>query len=250
MNNTALYTTRGKSYEFSRPGYPPELMDYLYNSLRFADAEAIADIGSGTGKFTRLLLERGSRVFAVEPNEEMRAIAESKLSSYPGFHSVNGTASNICIKEKVDSITVAQAFHWFERLSFKEECRRILKTEGIICLIWNLRVPDSEITCACRDIFKRYCPRFVDFNIGFKEDDPEIFEFFDGECEKAVFDNPLKYNSDQFTERYLSSSYSLREGEYGYEECIKAVRDVFYRFSKDGTVVVPNKAICYSGNIR
>ena len=30
MNNTALYTTRGKSYEFSRPGYPPELMDYLH----------------------------------------------------------------------------------------------------------------------------------------------------------------------------------------------------------------------------
>ena len=250
MDNTKLFSTRGTSYEHARPGYPDALIDYLYGELGFSEANAIADVGSGTGKFSQLLLERGSRVFCVEPNDEMRAIAEKKLSRYEGFISMNGTSSDTGIREKIDAITAAQAFHWFDRNEFHRECRRLLVPGGKVCLIWNLRVPDSEITCACRDIFKRYCPRFVDFNIGFKEDDPEIFEFFDGECEKAVFDNPLKYNSDQFTERYLSSSYSLREGEYGYEECIKAVRDVFYRFSKDGTVVVPNKAICYSGNIR
>ena len=71
MDNTSLYTTRGTSYESARPGYPDELMHYLYEALHFDKANAIADVGSGTGKFTRLLLEWGSRVYAVEPNEEM-----------------------------------------------------------------------------------------------------------------------------------------------------------------------------------
>ena len=61
-----------------------------------------------------------------------------------------------------------------------------------------------------------------------REDSPEIYEFFGGRehCDKAVFDNPLRYDEDRFVERYLSSSYSLREGEPGYEECIQRVREV------------------------
>ena len=246
MNNTSLYNTRGSSYESARPGYPKALIDYLYQDLHFSEANAIADIGSGTGKFTQLLLERGSRVYAVEPNAEMRQIAERKLWNYPGFCSIDGTASCTGIEEKVDVITAAQAFHWFDSESFKHECARILSPGGWISLLWNLRVPDAEITCACRETFRKYCSRFIDFNIGMKEDAPEIYDFFDGKCEKGVFDNPLQYDEEQFVERYLSSSYSLRKGEEGYEACIDSVREIFYRYSKNGVVEVPNQAICYS----
>lgn len=249
MDATALYTTRSKSYESARPGYPEALIRYLYDDLRLSEAKLIADIGSGTGKFTRLLLERGSKVLAVEPNEEMRQIAERKLAGYEGFLSVDGTASDTRIEEKVDAITAAQAFHWFDQEAFSRECRRILTPGGRVCLTWNLRVPDSEITCACRETFHRYCPRFVDFNIGMKEDDPKIYAFFEGsygQCEKAVFDNSLRYGEEQFIQRYLSSSYSLREGEEGYEDCIRSVRKIFHAFCQDGEVVVPNQAICYS----
>ena len=249
MDNTNLFTTRGESYESARPGYPEELIDYLYDNLKFSEAGSIADIGSGTGKFSQLLLERGSRVYCVEPNEEMRRIAEQKLRDYPGFISVNGTASCSGIEEKVDVITAAQAFHWFDRGEFLDECRRILRPGGIVCLIWNLRVPDAEITKACREVFRRYCPRFVDFNIGMKADAPEIYEFFGGKCEKAAFDYPIRYDEEQFVTRYLSSSYSLREGEDGYEDSIRSVRDIFHRFSKDGQVILPNMAYCYSGRV-
>ena len=250
MDNTNLYTTRGASYESARPGYPEELIDYLYRNLHFSEAGTIADIGSGTGKFSELLLKRGSRVYCVEPNDEMRQIAERKLQRYPNFISKNGTASHTGIEETVDVITAAQAFHWFDRAPFRDECRRILRPNGTVCLIWNLRVPDSEITKECKEVFHRYCPRFVDFNIGMKEDAPEIYEFFGGKCEKAAFDYPTLYNNEtQFIERYLSSSSSLREGEDGYEECIRSVRSIFHRFSKDGMVIVPNRSICYSGSL-
>lgn len=156
----------------------------------------IADIGSGTGKFARQLLERGSRVYCVEPNDEMRKIAEQKLHAYPGFISINGTASFTGIKEKVDVVTAAQAFHWFDGNEFQEECRRILRPGGRVFLIWNLRVPDSAITNACRETFRRYCPKFVDFNTGMKDDDPRIYDFFERNCEKEVFENPLYYDCE------------------------------------------------------
>ena len=251
MDNTKLFSTRGASYEHARPGYPDALIDYLYGELGFSEANAIADVGSGTGKFSQQLLERGSRVFCVEPNDEMRAIAEKKLSRYEGFISVNGTSSDTGIHEKVDAITAAQAFHWFERNEFHRECRRLLVPGGKVCLIWNLRVPDSDITVACREVFHKYCPRFIDFNIGMREDAPEVFEFFGGRdhCDKTVFENVLSFDEELFVERYLSSSYSLRDSDSCYEECIQSVRDIFAHFSIDGLVKVPNQSICYSGQV-
>ena len=249
MDNTQIFSSRSSSYENARPGYPKGLIDYLYTEQHFSEAKAIADIGSGTGKFARQLLERGSRVFCVEPNPEMRHIAEEKLGNCPGFISVDGTASHTGIAETVDAITAAQAFHWFDAEAFHKECLRILRPGGKIFLIWNLRVPDSDITNACREVFRRFCPRFVDFNTGMKEDDPKIYDFFDRNCEKVIFDNPLWFDEALFVERYLSSSYSLREGEEGYDASIQAVRDIFTHFSSDGLVQLPNRAICYGGSI-
>ena len=60
MDNTTVFSTRGESYDRARPGYPEELIDYLYTDQRFSEASAIADIGSGTGKFAQHLLSKGS----------------------------------------------------------------------------------------------------------------------------------------------------------------------------------------------
>jgi SAM-dependent methyltransferase len=155
MDNTTVFSTRGESYDRTRPGYPEALIDYLYTDQLFSEASAIADIGSGTGKFAQQLLVRGSRVFCVEPNDEMRQIAERKLSYYQGFISVNGTASFTGIKEKVGAVTAAQAFHWFDRNAFREECRRLLRPGGKVFLIWNFRFPDDEITNTCWEVFRR-----------------------------------------------------------------------------------------------
>ena len=66
------------------------------------------------------------------------------------------------------------------------------------------------------------------------------------QCEKPVFNHPLRYDEAHFVERYLSSSYSLSEEEEGYEACIRRVREIFQRFNEDGIVTVQNQAICYA----
>ena len=104
----------------------------------------IADIGSGTGISTQLLLSAGCEVYAVEPNREMREAAERILQGQAGFHSVDGTAEATTLpNQSVDLIVAAQAFHWFAPLPTRAEFDRILKPDGHVVLMWNARHLDS-----------------------------------------------------------------------------------------------------------
>ncbi len=83
--NEERFSGKAKTYAKFRPKYPEEFIEYLYNELGFEKESIIADIGAGTGIFTEQLLKKGSTVFAVEPNEDMRRIAEENLSKYKKF---------------------------------------------------------------------------------------------------------------------------------------------------------------------
>ena len=87
MDSKERFSNRVDSYTKYRPSYPQVALDYLYDTVGL-DGE-IADIGAGTGIFTKLLLERGSRVTAVEPNQAMREAAESELEGNPRFRMVS-----------------------------------------------------------------------------------------------------------------------------------------------------------------
>src|ERR1700686_1983731 len=92
LNSTQRFSSRVDTYVRFRPSYPKEIIEILERGCRLARDSVIADIASGTGIFTRLLLEHGNRVFGVEPNAEMRRAGEGFLANCPKFSSVNGTA--------------------------------------------------------------------------------------------------------------------------------------------------------------
>jgi cyclopropane fatty-acyl-phospholipid synthase-like methyltransferase len=66
------FQNRAAAYADSRPNYPVALLDHVFARLALGPGAEVADIGSGTGIFTRALLERGLRVAAVEPSDNMR----------------------------------------------------------------------------------------------------------------------------------------------------------------------------------
>ena len=125
------------------------------------------------------MLERGSTVYGVEPNTDMRRKAEKELCGFKKFFSIAASAENTGLKSgSVDIITSAQAFHWFDTLKFKQECRRILKSRDLVVLIWNTRDENDSVTIKCRDVFSKYCPEFKGFSDGIGQDDKRIEEFF------------------------------------------------------------------------
>src|ERR1700682_5694976 len=78
---TARFSDRVENYVRYRPGYPPEVLDLLRAECGLRPSHTVADIASGTGAFTRLLLENGNSVFAVEPNAAMREMGIRQLES-------------------------------------------------------------------------------------------------------------------------------------------------------------------------
>src|SRR6185503_331655 len=91
---TERFSSRVETYVRFRPSYPKGVIDVLRAECGLSAESIVADIASGTGLFTRLLLENGNRVFGVEPNVDMRRAGQEYLAGFPNFSSVNGTAES------------------------------------------------------------------------------------------------------------------------------------------------------------
>ena len=250
--NEEKFNGMGAVYTRFRPQYPQEFLEYLYWKVGLTKNSTIADIGSGTGILTKQLLEKGSRVFAVEPNMDMQTIAQADLKGYEGFMSVNGTAENTTLAARsVDFITVAQAFHWFDRRKFLEECRRIIKPGGRVILVWNSRDEKSGLVRENDAINKKYCPKFKGFSGGMRgaEAEDDFHDFFCGAYESTIFRHDLIFNKDSFIGRNLSSSYALKESDAGYAAYVSELMDLFEKYSENGTLFMPNLTRSYVGAV-
>lgn len=248
MNNTNRFDGKGEIYAKSRPKYALVLFDYLKNTLSIPAESVFADIGSGTGIFTKQLLDCGYRVFAVEPNGDMRKKAEEKLSGDKSFTSVNGNDANTNLPDNsVDYITAAQAFHWFDSEAFRKECKRILRPCGKVILVYNSRDEKAECTKALARLRYKYNSEFHGFSNGIS--DEKCVSFFEGRCDVFRTANTQTYERQDYINRVLSSSYSLREGDDGYAEYLKEINGIFDVFSVNNCITVPTETVAYIGTV-
>lgn len=249
MESTEKFSGLADVYTVGRPTYAAALFECMYTRHGFSEHSVIADIGGGTGKFTKQLLDRGSFVYCVEPNGDMRRAAVRELGGYERFRAVNGTAAETALEDhSVDFVTAAQAFHWFDAALFRKEAERILKKGGRAYLIWNMRDLSDAVNQSSFALFSKYCPNFRGFSGGMGKDDPRIGTFFGGKYQYMEFDHPLIYASrETFINRGLSSSYSLKPGDAQYGEYVAALGELFDRHAKDGVLTVGNETVVYFG---
>lgn len=248
MDNTKKFSGRADDYVKGRPGYPNALIDCLYTKYGFTDSSSIADVGAGTGKFSKYLLDRGSRVYLVEPNDDMRSAAQKELSVYSNAVFVDGSSESTSLRDhSVDFVTAAQAFHWFDADKFKTECKRILKPGGKIVLLWNTRDMSSDFNLESYAIYKKYCPLFKGYHGGMKDNDERIAEFFNHNYDKFIFENPIEFTKDKFIRRSLSASYSLKDDDEGFALYVRELECLFDKYSRNGIVVMENNTTVYIG---
>src|SRR5687767_12553730 len=118
-------------YERGRPGYPPEAV----RVAGLPPSAVVLELGAGTGKLTRLLVDAFVRVLAVEPDREMRGRFATLC---PESTLIGGAAERIPLADSsVDGVFVAEAFHWFAHERALADIARVLRPEGALVLMWN-----------------------------------------------------------------------------------------------------------------
>jgi len=138
----------GADYERGRPGYPPGAVQLLARELQIGPGRRVVDLAAGTGKLTRALKPYRASIVAVEPVAGMR---EQLVSAVPGIEPLDGTAERIPLPDaSVDTVLVAQAFHWFDAPRAVVEIHRILRPGGGLGVIWNSWDSPSAGSPGCR----------------------------------------------------------------------------------------------------
>jgi len=251
MDATQRFSSRVENYVRFRPGYPPEAIQLLRDECRLTAASAVADVASGTGIFTRLLLETGSRVFGVEPNAEMRKAGEEFLASYSRFTSVDGTAEATTLPEgSVDIVTTAQAAHWFDLAKARAEFVRILKPGGFAVLIWNERSVDS--TPFLRDYEQLLLTYGTDYkDVRHERATSNVHQFFSPTPHhERTFEVSQHLDYEGLRGRLLSSSYVPHTGHENYEPMLRELGRLFAENQVQGKVVLPYQTRVYYGQLQ
>jgi len=247
---TRRFSSRVENYVRHRPNYPAAVLDLLRRECGLTTGSVIADVASGTGIFTRVLLENGNRVFGVEPNVEMRRAGEESLRAYSCFTSVEGTAEATTLADhSVELVTAAQAAHWFDRSKARYEFLRILKPGGWTVLLWNERRLDATpFLCEFEQLLLRYGTDYQ--SVRHERTTREIEAFFaPSPFEARTFDNRQEFDYPALEGRLLSSSYTPQADDVAYGPMLQELRRIFEARQVGGRVVFEYNTLVYYGQL-
>jgi SAM-dependent methyltransferase len=126
------------AYDRGRPSYPDEAVSWLLRGLTEGHAAPrVLEVGAGTGKLTRQLVERGCTVTATDPSVPMLTRARAHVAH---AHPAACTAEQLPVRARsVDLVVAAQSHHWFDAERFLSEAARVLRRGGKLAVLWNTR---------------------------------------------------------------------------------------------------------------
>ncbi|HMD17143.1 MAG TPA: class I SAM-dependent methyltransferase [Terriglobales bacterium] len=246
---TARFSDRVENYVRYRPGYPAEVLDLLRVECGLQPSHTVADVASGTGVFTRLLLEDGNSVFAVEPNAEMREMGVHQLDGYAQLVSVAGTAEETTLgTSSVDFVTAAQAAHWFDLPRARAEFTRILKPGGWCVLIWNeRRTSTTPFLCEYEQLLLTYGTDYKE--VRHERTTAIIHEFFaPAPHQELVFGLRQQFDYEGTAGRLLSSSYAPLEGP-SHAPMMQELQRIFSAHAIDDRVEFEYNTRVYYGRL-
>ena len=131
-DDTVFNTSKENEYKDVFEGYS-KMLDQI---AQLSTGEVL-EIGAGTGNLTQHLINQGLDVTAIDPSEDMRAIANQK----EGIHVIEGHFLKIPVEKKFDTIVSSFAFHHLDHQGKQEALnymKQFLKPNGHIVFIDTL----------------------------------------------------------------------------------------------------------------
>ncbi len=198
---TSGYSRNTGHYDRGRPSYHPSLARRVVD--RYGGG-TLVELGAGTGKFTRQLIDLGQSVIAVEPVVSMRTTLSD---SVPEADVRLGAAEEIPMADHTaDTVVASQSFHWFRFRDALDEIHRVIRPGGHLVTVWNVRDESVDWVAACAkvlDTFAGDTPRHRD--MGWRRAINSDSRF--GSIDEWRVDNPVPTTPEGVVDRMLSTSF-------------------------------------------
>jgi len=251
LQSTSRFSDRVDDYVRYRPDYPSALLDWLQREHAVSTDWLVADIGAGTGISSKMLLDAGYRVIAVEPNAPMRAAAEKWLGADAKFSAVDGRADATGLEDaSVDLVTVAQAFHWFDEETTRREFARILRPGGLAAIWWNSRrLTGTPFLIGYESLLQTYGTDYTSVAERYADDERMHVWFGAGFVGSASFPHSQKLDFEALRGRLMSSSYAPKENHPNHVPMLKALRDLFDACAEQGTISFDYDTRIFAGHL-
>lgn len=130
------FDSRALQYEDVRPSYPAEAIDTILAFGEFAPGARALEIGAGTGKATRLMVERGLEVTALEPGAQLIDVARAACPERAVFHETSFEDWPL-EPSRYDLVFAATSFHWVDQETGYAKAGDALRPGGTLALFWN-----------------------------------------------------------------------------------------------------------------
>ena len=240
-----VFSSKAAKYTRYRWDYAPEAIQTLFEVTQVSRRSVVADIGAGTGILTRHFLGKVGRIYAVEPNAEMRRLAAQELGADPSCHIVDGRAEATALPDGcVDLIAVAQVIHWCDPHPTQAEFARIARPDGWLALLRN-RGTDAELGAALEEIYPEESDTLA-LMVGKSE--PRSF-YYCGEFLLRTFPFTVRNTWEAFLGALSTASYAPEEGSPSYAAFQRAARRVWERFSSGGLLESNAETELYLGRL-
>lgn len=232
------YTNLAEAY-LRRPEYAPEAIAEMLSRAGVQPGNAVCDVGAGAAHLTLELAKFGLHVWAVEPNDAMRANGIKRTQAYPAVQWFEGVGEDTGMEAgKFDLVTFGSSFNVCDRLQALAETNRILKPGGWFACMWNHRDLDDPLQQQIEEVIKR---NIADYSYGTRrEDQTEVIE------SSGLF-GPVKFVSGQvkhqilaedFIEGWKSHGTVYRQSPEVFEKIVSEIRQVVEALHQE-TITVP-----------
>lgn len=162
-------------YDRVRPRYPDELFGDLVTITRTDARSSVLEVGCGTGQATRSLAALGCSVTAVEPGEEMAALARQRIATFRNVDVETSTFEEWDDRgRRFDVLVAASAWHWVDPSVGWQRAHDVLYRGGWMALLGNVvvrRPGEPEVYAETADLHERFAPENPDWGHPPLEDD-------------------------------------------------------------------------------